>query len=61
MDSELALLGVEGLPLKGGLNNPYFKADKSIAETGLPMTLVGRIDGPTKAICERMIRDAVET
>lgn len=61
VDSELALLGVEGLPLKGGLNNPYFKADKSIAETGLPMTLVGRIDGPTKAICERMIRDAVET
>jgi len=61
VDSELALLGVEGLPLAGPLKNPYFQSDRPFADTELPMTLVGRIDAPTRAICERMIRDAVET
>jgi uncharacterized protein (TIGR03790 family) len=61
VDSELALLGVEGLPLAGPLSNPYFKSEKSFADAGLPMTLVGRIDAPTREICERMIRDAIET
>lgn len=61
VDSELALLGVEGLPLAGPLKNPYFKSEKSFADAGLPMTLVGRIDAPTREICERMIRDAIET
>ncbi len=61
VDSELALLGVEGLPLKGGLKNPYFQHHLEIGQANLPMTLVGRIDAPTPAICERMIRDAVET
>jgi uncharacterized protein (TIGR03790 family) len=60
VDSELALLGIEGLPLAGPINNPYFKADKPFAEASLPMTLVGRIDAPTRAICERMIKDAIE-
>jgi uncharacterized protein (TIGR03790 family) len=61
VDSELALLGVEGLPIAASLKNPYFKADANVATNGLPMTLVGRIDGPSRAICERMIRDAIET
>ncbi len=61
VDSELSLLGVEGLPLAGPLNNPYFKSEKPFAEVTLPMTLVGRIDAPTREICERMIRDAIET
>ncbi len=61
VDSELALLGIEGLPLDGFVNNPYFKSEKPFLESGLPMTLVGRIDGPTWEICERMIRDAIET
>lgn len=61
VDSELALLGIEGLPLAGPLNNPYFKSEKPFAEAALPMTLVGRIDAPTREICERMIRDAIET
>ncbi len=61
VDSELALLGIEGLPLAGPLNNPYFKSEKTRAESNLPMTLVGRIDAPTREICERMIRDAIET
>ncbi|MCH1922420.1 hypothetical protein L9G15_23725, partial [Shewanella sp. A3A] len=37
-----------------------FKQEKTIAEAKLPMTLVGRIDGPTKEVCARMIKDAVE-
>lgn len=61
VDSELALLGIEGLPLAGPLANPFFKAGKPFADAGLPMTLVGRIDAPTREICERMIRDAIET
>ena len=61
VDSELALLGVDGLPVKGPLNNPYFKTEKSFADTGIAMTLVGRIDGPSQSVCERMIRDAIET
>lgn len=61
VDSELSLLGIEGMPVKSALNNPYYNVEKSFTETGLPMTLVGRIDAPTLATCERMIRDAVET
>lgn len=61
VDSELALLGIEGLPLAGPVVNPFFKSEKPFAEAGIPMTLVGRIDAPTRGICERMIRDAIET
>ncbi|RYD65960.1 MAG: TIGR03790 family protein, partial [Verrucomicrobiaceae bacterium] len=61
VDSELALLGIEGLPVAGILNNPYFKQEKTAAEARLPMTLVGRIDGPTKDVCAQMIKDAIET
>ncbi|MCW1884305.1 TIGR03790 family protein [Luteolibacter flavescens] len=60
VDSELALLGVEGVQVEAVVNNPYFKQEKTIAEAKLPMTLVGRIDGPTKEVCARMIKDAVE-
>ncbi|MEP4077415.1 TIGR03790 family protein [Haloferula sp.] len=59
VDSELALLGLDGYPTKGQINNPYFKKDKAFSEAGLPMILVGRIDGPSFAICERMIKDAI--
>lgn len=61
VDSELALIGLEGLPTKSSLNNPYFKTEKSFIESGLPMTLVGRIDAPSLTICQRMIQDAVDT
>jgi uncharacterized protein (TIGR03790 family) len=60
VDSELALLGIEGLPIEGIINNPYFKQEKSIAEARLPMTLVGRVDGPSMETCARLIKDAVE-
>jgi len=61
VDSELALLGIEGLPVEAMISNPYFKQEKTVAEARLPMTLVGRIDGPTKEVCARMIKDAIET
>ena len=61
VDSELALLGIEGVPLEGPMNNPYFKSELPFAEARLPTTLVGRIDGPTVEICGRMIKDAIET
>ena len=61
VDSELTLLGLEGYPTKGQLNNPYFKKDNAFSEAGLPMILVGRIDGPSFATCQRMIKDAIAT
>ena len=62
VDSELAMFGVEGLPLMGVLDNKYFRNEKSISEANLPfMVLTARIDAPSMATCERMIRDAVET
>jgi len=61
VDSELAMFGVEGLPVDGVLENKYYKADESIKDADLPfLILTARIDAPTVAICERMIRDAVE-
>ncbi len=61
VDSELAMFGVEGLPTGGVLVNKYHRNDESIADAGLPfLVLTARIDGPSYAICERMIRDAVE-
>lgn len=62
VDSELAMSGVHGLPIAGPLNNPYFKKDQRIAEAKLPFViLVGRIDGPSYATCQRMIDDAIAT
>ncbi|MDG1358562.1 MAG: TIGR03790 family protein [Akkermansiaceae bacterium] len=62
VDSELAMMGIQGIPTEGPLNNPYFKKDQSFASSKLPiMLLVGRIDGPSYEICKRMINDAVAT
>ena len=62
VDSELALLGVDGLPRRGVLVNQYFQSEKPIIQAGMPfLLLTARIDGPSLATCERMIRDAVET
>jgi len=61
VDSELAMFGVEGLPIGGVLANKYHRNDQSITDAELPyLVLTARIDGPSYAICERMIRDAVE-
>lgn len=61
VDSELAILSYEGHSLEGPIKNPYFESKQSFAEARLPyIMLVGRIDGPSFAICQRMISDAQE-
>ena len=60
VDSELAMFGVEGLPIDSVLQNKFYQSTKSISEANLPfLVLTARIDAPTFATCERMIRDAV--
>lgn len=62
VDSELAMMGIQGIPTAGPLKNPYFKKDEPFATSKLPMMLlVGRIDGPSYEICKRMIDDALST
>jgi uncharacterized protein (TIGR03790 family) len=59
VDSELTLLGVPGAAVASVVPNPYFRKNEAFA-TGAPpsLMLVGRVDGPTFPICERMIADA---
>jgi uncharacterized protein (TIGR03790 family) len=62
VDSELALLGSEHLPAMGVLRSMFFGSKVSISEARMPsLMLTARIDGPTASVCERMIRDALET
>ncbi len=62
VDSELAMFGVEGVPLEGVLQNKYYQTEKSISGPEFPfLVLTARIDAPSYATCERMIRDAIET
>ena len=61
VDSELALFGVESLPVDAVLQNKFYQSEKSISEADMPfLVLTARIDAPTFATCERMIRDAIE-
>jgi len=60
VDSELAVLSWDGHPTLGPLQNAYFEAKQGISEVKLPFVqLVGRIDGPSFAICQRLIADAL--
>jgi uncharacterized protein (TIGR03790 family) len=60
VDAELAAFGLLDKAAQGYVVNPYFKANVAFAKTGLaPMFLVGRIDGPSKAIAKRLIDDAI--
>ena len=60
VDSELAMFGVEGVPIDSVLQNKFYQSEKSITEAAMPfLVLTARIDAPTFATCERMIRDAV--
>jgi uncharacterized protein (TIGR03790 family) len=60
VDSELALFGVETLPMEGVVENKYFRSRQPIGVAPLPfLVLTARIDGPGLAVCERMIEDAV--
>ena len=60
VDSELAMFGVEGLPIDSVLQNKFYQSTKSISEANLPfLVLTARIDAPTFTTCERMIQDSV--
>lgn len=62
VDSELAMFGVQGLPIMGVLQNKYHQSNSRFSEAKMPfLILTARIDGPAYATCARMIRDAVET
>ncbi|TAE89727.1 MAG: TIGR03790 family protein, partial [Verrucomicrobia bacterium] len=62
VDSELSILSWSGHPLNGPLKNAFYESKQGIEEVSLPyLMLVGRVDGPNYAICERMICDAVAT
>jgi uncharacterized protein (TIGR03790 family) len=61
VDSELAMFGVENLPTDGILKNKFYQSAVAFSEAKMPfLVLTSRIDAPTFATCERMIRDAVE-
>jgi uncharacterized protein (TIGR03790 family) len=60
VDSELALFGLDGVPMAGILQNRFFQSEKGFDEAKLPfMVLTARIDGPGAAVSKRMILDAV--
>jgi uncharacterized protein (TIGR03790 family) len=62
VDSELSMFGVEGVPVGGTLQNKFYHSENSISGLELPfLILTARIDAPSAATCERMMRDAVET
>lgn len=61
VDSELAMFGVEGVPIEGILKNVYFQGNKTIHDARFPfLILTARIDAASYETCERLIRDAVE-
>ncbi len=61
VDSELALLGVRGIPIGGAVPNQYFNKDFSFIEGNLPFQLlVGRIDAKDYETCQRMLLDALD-
>lgn len=59
VDSELIALGQPGAALEGPLANPYFCGEVPFAQAGLPIQLVGRIDGSSAAECRQMIDGAL--
>jgi len=60
VDSELSMIGVEGVPPAGVMQNRYFKSELPLGEARLRfMVLTARIDAASKATCERMISDAI--
>ncbi|MGA0854266.1 MAG: TIGR03790 family protein [Luteolibacter sp.] len=61
VDSELAMVGIEGLPLDGGLANKFYRSEKPWSDVDMPfLMLTARIDASSYGICDRMIKDALE-
>jgi uncharacterized protein (TIGR03790 family) len=63
VDSELAVFGIQGVPIQGPLPNKYFKQKSNFTALRelIPYFMVGRIDGPDFATSKRLIDDAIAT
>lgn len=59
VESELAFMAVEGVPLERMVANPYFQKDGDIVGSDFPVLLLSRLDSPSPATTRRMMRDAV--
>jgi uncharacterized protein (TIGR03790 family) len=61
LDSELALVRVDGYPLSGWVQSPFFVGYKGrkLPYTDEQVFLVSRLDGPTPAVVRRIIDDSV--
>lgn len=57
VDSELACLGLRGVPTERAVPNPYFRREETIVLSGLRMTPVCRIQAPGREAVGRMIFD----
>lgn len=60
VDSELALLGFDGVPSPGMIRNAYYNRDEDFVGSGFPYFLVTRIDAPDRDTCLSMMHDAVD-
>jgi len=59
VDSELCLLGIDGLPIAAPITNRYHRSERPFATADMTyMMLVGRIDAADNDTCRRMIDDA---
>lgn len=63
MDSELALVLIDGYPLSKWIPNPYFVGYRSeeMAKKRDEVLIVSRLDGPSPDIVRRIIDDSIET
>ena len=60
VDSELVYLGISEYELAGPLNNLYYQKEVSISDPSLtPLLFTCRIDGPSYAICQRILADSL--
>jgi uncharacterized protein (TIGR03790 family) len=60
VDSELSILGLATRQISGVIENPYFRADRTIDDANLGgLLLVCRLDAPTPAIVRQMIEDSL--
>jgi len=60
VDSELSVLGLATRQISGLLENPYYRAEKTIDDMSLAsLLLVCRLDAPTPAIVRQMIHDSL--
>lgn len=60
VDSELALLAVNGYEKRAWLGNPYFNKREDFVGSGLPTFLVCRLDGLTAETCMRLVKEPAE-